>query len=170
MNKLSPFLLGLSLAAAGGSLAAAQDQSVPAVPVPKYLQIIVEYPKPGKGGLAHDRTENAFVQAAAKANFPIHYIAFNALSGKPRAIFVSHFDSFDAAANGLQGFRRPGQRGGVRAHQRGRWRVAGRQQAVDLQLRSGTELPHQTTSRMSVIWKPASSTSVPATERNLRIW
>ena len=96
MNKLSPFLLGLSLATSGGSLAAAQDQSVPAVAAPKYLQIIVEYPKPGKGGLAHDKTENAFVQAAAKANFPIHYVAFNALSGKPRAIFVSHFDSFDA--------------------------------------------------------------------------
>jgi hypothetical protein len=69
---------------------------MPAVAVPKYLQIIVEYPKPGKGGMAHDKTESAFVQAATKANFPIHYLAYNALSGKPRAIFISHFDSFDA--------------------------------------------------------------------------
>jgi len=96
MNKLSPFLLGLSLAAAGGSLAAAQDQTPPAVSAPKYMQVIVEYTKPGKGGMAHDKTESAFVQAATKANFPIHYIAFNAMSGKPRAIFISHFDSFDA--------------------------------------------------------------------------
>ena len=96
MNKLSPFLLGLSLVAAGGSLAAAQDQTMPAVSVPKYLQITVEYTKPGKGGLAHDKTESAFVQAVTKANFPIHYIAFNSLSGPARAIYISHFDSFDA--------------------------------------------------------------------------
>jgi hypothetical protein len=104
MNKFSPFLLGLSLAAAGGSLATAQDQPMPAVSVPKYLQIIVEYPKPGKGGLAHDKTENAFVQAATKANFPIHYLAYNALSGKPRAIFISHFDSFDAMQTANKAF------------------------------------------------------------------
>ena len=96
MNKFSPFLLGLSLVAASGSLAAAQDQTPPAVSAPKYMQVIVEYTKPGKGGMAHDKTESAFVQAAAKANFPIHYIAFNAMSGKPRALFISHFDSFEA--------------------------------------------------------------------------
>ena len=96
MNKFSPFLLGLSLVAARGSLAAAQDQTPPAVSAPKYMQVIVEYTKPGKGGMAHDKTESAFVQAAAKANFPIHYIAFNAMSGKPRALFISHFDSFEA--------------------------------------------------------------------------
>jgi hypothetical protein len=104
MNKFSPFLLGLSLAAAGCSLATAQDQPMPAVAVPKYLQIIVEYPKPGKGGMAHDKTESAFVQAATKANFPIHYLAYNALSGKPRAIFISHFDSFDAMQTANKAF------------------------------------------------------------------
>jgi hypothetical protein len=107
MNKLSPFLLGLSLAAAGGSLAAAQDQTPPAVTAPKYMQIIVEYTKPGKGGAAHDKTENAFVQAATKANFPIHYIAFNAMSGKPRAIFISHFDSFEAVQTAGKVFADP---------------------------------------------------------------
>lgn len=107
MNKLSPFLLGLSLAVTGGSLAAAQDQTPPAVSAPKYMQIIVEYTKPGKGGMAHDKTESAFVQAATKANFPIHYIAFNAMSGKPRAIFVSHFDSFDAVQTASKVFADP---------------------------------------------------------------
>ena len=107
MNKLSPFLLGLSLAAAGGSLAAAQDQTPPAVSAPKYMQVIVEYTKPGKGGMAHDKTESAFVQAATKANFPIHYIAFNAMSGKPRAIFISHFDSFDAVQTANKVFADP---------------------------------------------------------------
>jgi hypothetical protein len=96
MNKFGPFLLGLSLVAVSGSLAAAQDQTPPVVSAPKYMEVIVEYTKPGKNGIAHDKTESAFVQAATKANFPIHYIAFNAMSGKPRALFISHFDSFEA--------------------------------------------------------------------------
>ena len=95
MNKFSPILLGLSLAVAGSSMAAAQDQMAPTVSAPKYLQIIVEYTKPGKGGAAHDKTESAFVQTMIKAKFPIHYVAFNALSGKGRAIYLSKFDSFD---------------------------------------------------------------------------
>jgi hypothetical protein len=65
MNKLSPCLLGLSLAFACCATAIAQDQSAPAASAPKYLQITVEYTKPGKGGLAHDKTEGAFVQAMA---------------------------------------------------------------------------------------------------------
>jgi hypothetical protein len=107
MNKLSPFLLGLSLAASGGSLGAAQDQTMPAASAPKYMQVIVEYTKPGKGGMAHDKTESAFVQAATKAKFPIHYIAFNALSGKPRALFISHFDSFEAMQTANKVFEDP---------------------------------------------------------------
>jgi hypothetical protein len=95
MNKLSPFLLGLSLAAACSATAVAQDQSAAAVSTPKYLQVTVEYTKPGKGGLAHDKTESAFVQAMAKAKFPIHYVAFNSMSGKARAIYLARFDSFD---------------------------------------------------------------------------
>jgi hypothetical protein len=105
MKKLSPFFLGLSLAVAGSSVAVAQDQPTAAsVSTPKYLQIIVEYTKPGKGGQAHDKTESAFVQAATKANFPIHYIAFNAMSGKPRTIYLSHFDSFDALGKAMKYF------------------------------------------------------------------
>ena len=77
MNKLSPILLGLSLAVAGNTTVAAQDQSPATVSTPKYLQVTVEYTKPGKGGLAHDKTESAFAQAMAKARFPIHYVAFN---------------------------------------------------------------------------------------------
>lgn len=107
MNKLYPVLLGLSLAVAGSSPAPAQDQSAAAVSAPKYLQIIVEYPKPGKGGMAHDKTEGAFVQAMMKAKFPIHYVAFNALSGKPRTVYMSHFDSFDAMQAAYKIFEDP---------------------------------------------------------------
>ena len=94
MRKYSPVLLGLSLAAAGLSFLPTHAQSPAATPEPKYLQVTVEYTKPGKGGQAHDKTEGAFVQAMTKAKFPIHYIAFNSLSGKARAIYLSEFNSF----------------------------------------------------------------------------
>jgi hypothetical protein len=93
--KFSSFLLGLSLAVAGSFPAAAQDASTPTDSAPKYLQVVVEYPKPGKGGAAHDKTEGAFVQAMTKAKYPIHYTAFNALSGRPRTLYLSAFNSFD---------------------------------------------------------------------------
>jgi hypothetical protein len=97
MKGISPFVLGLSLAVAGCSLVTAQAPSTMAPPpTPKYLQVTVEYTKPGKGGMAHDKTEGAFVQAMTKVKFPIHYVAFNSLSGRARAIYISHFDSFDS--------------------------------------------------------------------------
>lgn len=95
MKKFTPMLLGLSLAAASFLPAVAQAQSTASTSAPKYLQVNVEYTKPGKGGIAHDKTESAFVQAMTKAKFPIHYTAFNALTGKPRAIYLSGFSSFD---------------------------------------------------------------------------
>ncbi len=107
MNKISPILLGLSLAVAGGSLATAQDQSAPAASAPKYLQVTVEYTKPGKGGMAHDKTESAFAQAMAKAKFPIHYVAFNSMSGQARAIYISRFDSFDELQQASKLFDNP---------------------------------------------------------------
>jgi len=93
--KFSPILLGLSLAVAGNLPAAAQDSSSATASAPKYLQVIVEYTKPGKGGMAHDKTEGAFVQAMRKANFPLHYTAYNAVTGRARAIYLSPFNSFE---------------------------------------------------------------------------
>jgi len=93
--KFSPILLGLSLAVAGNLPAAAQDASTATASTPKYLQVIVEYTKPGKGGMAHDKTESAFVAAMAKAKFPLHYTAYNAMSGRARAIYLGAFNSFD---------------------------------------------------------------------------
>jgi hypothetical protein len=93
--RISPVLLGLSLAVAGNLPAAAQDASTATVSTPKYLQVIVEYTKPGKGGMAHDKTESAFVQAMAKAKFPLHYTAYNAMTGRARALYLSAFNSFD---------------------------------------------------------------------------
>ena len=90
MKILSPVVLGLSLAVAGSTLAAAQDAPTPF----KVLQITREETKPYKGGAAHDKTESAFVQAMIKAKFPAHYIALNSMSGKSRSIYLTIYNSF----------------------------------------------------------------------------
>jgi hypothetical protein len=93
MKTISSVLMGLSLAVAACSFTAAQDAST-ASSIPKILAITVEYPKPYKGGLAHDKTESAFVLAQAKAKFPVYYVAMNSMSGRTRAIYTAHYDSF----------------------------------------------------------------------------
>jgi len=95
MKKLSPFVLGLSLAVAGSTLAAAQQMSG-TTSVPKILQITREYVKPYKGGATHDKTEGAFVQAMTKAKWPTHYIALNSLSGKLRSLYFTQYESLEA--------------------------------------------------------------------------
>jgi hypothetical protein len=90
MNKISPILLGLSLAVAGSSIAAAQQTAS----LPKVLQITREFIKPYKGGAAHDKTESAFITAMTKAKFPAYYLGLDSLSGKSRALFLTQYDSF----------------------------------------------------------------------------
>ena len=93
MKIISPVLLGLSLAVAGSTLTAAQDASSTST-LPKILQFTIEYTKPYKGGAAHDKTESAFIAAEEKAKFPVYYVAMNSQSGKSRALFMTHYDSF----------------------------------------------------------------------------
>lgn len=90
--KFSPIVLGMSLAVAGSVYAAAQDAST--TDVPKILQITREYSKPYKGGMAHDKTESAFVTAMTKAKFPAYYIGMNSLSGKARSLYMTRYASF----------------------------------------------------------------------------
>jgi hypothetical protein len=73
---------------------AAQDQG--AMPPPKVLVILREFLKPGKTGMAHEKTESAFVQAFRSAKWPTQYLAVDSLSGKPRSLFLVGYDSFDA--------------------------------------------------------------------------
>jgi len=73
---------------------AAAQETIP--PPPKVLQIFREFLKPGKGGALHEKSESAFVQAAMRAKWPTHYLAVNALSGRPRALFLTGYDSFEA--------------------------------------------------------------------------
>jgi hypothetical protein len=95
MKKFCPILLGLSLTVAGFTPVSAKGQSMDGATAPKYLEVNVEYTKPGKSGLAHDKTESAFVQTMTKAKFPLHYTAYNSLTGQPRAIYLSGFNSLD---------------------------------------------------------------------------
>ncbi len=92
MSKIGPIMLGLSLAFAGTSMAAAQDAATSTAPV--ILQITREFTKPYKGGAAHDKTESAFIEAQTKAQFPAYYVAMNSMTGKARALFMTRYSSF----------------------------------------------------------------------------
>ena len=92
MNKLSRSLVGLSLVVACSSTVAAQGNAPPH----NVLQITREFTKPGKNGMAHDKTESLFVQAMSKAKWPTRYLGMTSLSGKQRALFLIWYESFDA--------------------------------------------------------------------------
>ena len=90
--KITPVVLGLSLAVAGSIPAAAQDTSTPSIPA--VLTITREYVKPYRAGMAHDKTETAFAAAFRKANFPAYYVGLDSLSGRSRALFLTEYTSF----------------------------------------------------------------------------
>ncbi len=92
MKKLIGVLLGFFLLSSLG-LAAAQD-SQDAMKPPKILVIYREFTKPGHAGTPHEKTEAPFVQALTKAKWPTHYFAMDSLSGRPRTLFLTGYDSF----------------------------------------------------------------------------
>jgi hypothetical protein len=96
MKKVNSFLLGLSLAVTCACVTAAQENSPGNASVPKVLQITREFVKPGKAGMAHDKAEDAFVDAMRRAKWPTYYLGMNSLSGKSRALFLTWYDSFEA--------------------------------------------------------------------------
>lgn len=61
---------------------------------PKVLVISREFLKPGRSGAVHKKAEAAFVQAMSSAKWPTHYLAVTSLSGRPRALFFTRYDSF----------------------------------------------------------------------------
>lgn len=92
MNNVSRCVLGMSVVLGFSSTVAAQANA----PIPKVLQITREFTKPGKNGMAHDKTESLFVQAMTRAKWPTHYIGMTSLSGKARALFLTSYDSYAA--------------------------------------------------------------------------
>lgn len=93
MKAVSRSLVGLGLACTAALSAGtwAQDKG-PA----KILVITREFVKPGKQGALHDKAESAFVEAMAKAKWPTHYVAAASMSGKPRVLFFTRYDSYAA--------------------------------------------------------------------------
>ncbi len=94
MRRITVFVLGTCLMA--GAVGAAVAQSSEATMPPKVLTVFREWTKPGKNGMAHEKTESVFVQAMARAKWPTHYVAMESMSGKPRALFFTAYDSFEA--------------------------------------------------------------------------
>jgi len=80
--------------AALSSVAAQEMQGAGTMPPPKVLVLFREFLKPGKGGEPHEKAESAFVQAFTKSKWPTHYLAVGSLSGRPRALFLTGYDSF----------------------------------------------------------------------------
>jgi hypothetical protein len=93
MKRISGMLCLGCLVVGSLGTAAAQEQSMAP---PKVLTVTREFVKPGKGGAMHDKAESAFVQSFARIKYPTHYLAMNSLSGKPRVLFFTPYDSFAA--------------------------------------------------------------------------
>jgi hypothetical protein len=96
MKRLTEYALVGSLLLGGVGTLAAQEMPQGAHMPPKVLTITREYTKPGKAGPTHEKAEGAFVQAMRAAKWPTHYLAMESLSGKPRALFFTGYDSFEA--------------------------------------------------------------------------
>ena len=95
MKRTMGSALGLFLMFGMLGMAAAQSPEGVTNP-PKVLVITREFVKPGRTGLSHEKTESAFVQAMTKADWPVHYVALDSMSGKSRSLFFVGYDSFDA--------------------------------------------------------------------------
>jgi hypothetical protein len=63
---------------------------------PKVLVVHREFMKPGKEGMAHEKTEGAFIEGLKANHATIHYLALTSLSGPDRTLFFSGYPSFAA--------------------------------------------------------------------------
>jgi hypothetical protein len=86
-------LLFTGIGLAGSGLATAQDAKPDLTP-PNILVVESEMLKPGMSGMAHQKSESAFVQAMQKAKSPEHYFGASSMSGPSRALFFLPYDSF----------------------------------------------------------------------------
>jgi hypothetical protein len=90
MKKTVGFLFASALCL---PLCAQQPSSPPAV-----LRIFREDIKEGKGG-DHEKSEAAFMQAAAKINYPSHVIGLTAITGTSEAVFLEEHASIASIAD-----------------------------------------------------------------------
>lgn len=97
IEKFAGLLLGTYLLM-GTGMTVAQEPPPP----PKVLAITREFVKPGKSGAMHEKAESAFVQAMTRAKWPTHYLAVSSITGKPRVLFLTGYDSFEAWEKDVQ--------------------------------------------------------------------
>jgi hypothetical protein len=114
MKNVIALLLGLCLLLGGVSIMAAQEKSEGTTPPPpKVLSIFREFLKPGKGGSPHEKAESAFVQAFSRAKWPTHYLTVTSITGKPRALFLTGYDSFEAWEKDVKAVEKNGMLSGM---------------------------------------------------------
>jgi hypothetical protein len=92
MKKWFCSAAGLSFALAGCPAAFAQPA---AVPPPNILNIETINIKPYADG-PYDRVASEYPGLSQELKDPIHFVAMEALTGSPRAIYLSGFDTFEA--------------------------------------------------------------------------
>ncbi len=90
--RRSTMLLAVGVCLAGAALGHAQETMMSP---PKVLAITREVVKPGKTA-EHTNWEAGWPQAFAKANWPVNYVALSSLTGEPRALFLTGYDSMEA--------------------------------------------------------------------------
>jgi hypothetical protein len=91
MKKWFCSVAGLSLTLAGSLAAYAQT---PAVPPPSILNIETINIKPSANG-PYDKVASQYPALAKAIKDPMHVLAMESLTGTPRAIYLSGFDSFE---------------------------------------------------------------------------
>lgn len=92
MKKWFCSVAGLSLALAGSAAAFAQTASVPP---PNILNIETINIKPYADS-RYDKVASEYPALSQQLKDPMHFLAMEALTGTPRAIYISGFDSFEA--------------------------------------------------------------------------
>jgi hypothetical protein len=92
MKKWLCSVVGLSLALAGSLTALAQT---PAVPPPNILNIETINIKPDMDG-PYDKIASEYPGISEQLKDPTHVLGMEALTGPPRAIYLSGYDSFEA--------------------------------------------------------------------------
>lgn len=149
MKRFTQHLLISSLLFGCLGTIAAQEKSEGMHQPPKVLNIIREFTKPGKNGMSHEKTEAAFVQAMSAAKSPNHYLAVDSMSGKPRSLFLTAFDSFEAMEKEEKAFEKNAalaaavdHAGVVDGELLSDTDMTDAVYREDLSLRGGTDIPH----------------------------
>jgi hypothetical protein len=96
-KQILPFMLVLFVSAV---VVIAQSQEAMMKP-PKVLTMTREVLKTGKGAV-HEKWEAGWPRMFAKANWPTHYLAMSSITGEPRVLFFTGYESMEDWAKDTQ--------------------------------------------------------------------